>query len=76
MAETGVIILAHGSRNGCEAGEILRKISHGVKTNLPPDVEVVWATLQFNYPNLEEAVGSSADQCGGRVRFGKHAGCR
>jgi precorrin-8X/cobalt-precorrin-8 methylmutase len=56
MAETGVIILAHGSRNECEVSEILREVSCGVKACLPPGVEVVGAAMQFNHPDLKEAV--------------------
>ena len=56
MAETGVIILAHGSRNERQVNEILGKVSCRVKTCLPPGVEVMWAAMQFNHPNLEEAI--------------------
>jgi precorrin-8X/cobalt-precorrin-8 methylmutase len=56
MAETGVIILAHGSRNEREVSETLGEISHKVKTHLPPGIKVVWAALQFNHPNLEESI--------------------
>lgn len=56
MAETGVIILAHGSRNEWQVSKILGEVSRTVKAWLPPGVEVVWAVLQFNHPDLEEAV--------------------
>ena len=57
MAETGVIILAHGSRNECGVSEILNAVSGAVKACLPPEIKVVWAAMQFNHPNLEEATG-------------------
>jgi len=56
MAETGVIILAHGSRNECEVSEILTEVSRTVKAWLPPGVEVMGAAMQFNHPDLEEAI--------------------
>jgi len=56
MAETGVIILAHGSRNESEVSEILREVSRTVKAWLPPEIKVVGAAMQFNHPDLEEAV--------------------
>jgi precorrin-8X/cobalt-precorrin-8 methylmutase len=55
MAETGVIILAHGSRNESDVSEILSEVSRVVKVWLPPDIEVVGAAMQFNHPDLEEA---------------------
>ena len=56
MAETGVIILAHGSRKERQVSETLREVSQMVKTYLPADVEVMWAAMQFNRPDLAEAV--------------------
>ena len=56
MAETGVIILAHGSRNECEVSEILTEVSRTVKAWLSPEIKVVWAAMQFNHPHLEEAI--------------------
>ena len=35
MAETGVIILAHGSRNESEVSEILREVSLRIFVNFP-----------------------------------------
>jgi precorrin-8X/cobalt-precorrin-8 methylmutase len=55
MAETGVIILAHGSRNESEVNEILKEVSRTVKAWLPLEIEVVGAAMQFNHPDLEEA---------------------
>ena len=55
MAETGVIILAHGSRKKGEVSEILREVTRMVKAWLPPEIEVVGAAMQFNQPDLEEA---------------------
>lgn len=60
MSETGIIILAHGSRGArgiVEVPEALRGVTEGVKSLLPPGVEVTWAALQFNHPSLEEASG-------------------
>ena len=65
MPKTGVIILAHGSRGErgiVEVPESLKRIPDGVKPLLPPGVEVIGAALQFNHPNLEEAVESLAAQ--------------
>jgi len=56
MAETGVIILAHGSRNESEVSGILSEVSRTVKIWLPPDIEVVGAAMEFNHPDLEEAI--------------------
>jgi precorrin-8X/cobalt-precorrin-8 methylmutase len=55
MLKTGVIILAHGSRNEGEVSEILSVVSGTVKAWLPPEIEVVGAAMQFNHPDLEEA---------------------
>ncbi|MCL0058127.1 precorrin-8X methylmutase [Dehalococcoidia bacterium] len=56
MKKTGAIILAHGSRNGREVSEILGEISRKVKECLPSHMKLVWAAMQFNHPNLEEAI--------------------
>ncbi|MBT9162412.1 MAG: precorrin-8X methylmutase [Dehalococcoidia bacterium] len=61
MAQTGVIILAHGSRSKQTINEILGifdAMVHRVRAILTPEVEVEWAALQFNHPNLEEAAES------------------
>lgn len=61
MPQTGVIILAHGSRGErgtVEVSETLRRVTEGVKPLLPLGVEVIGAALQFNHPTLEEAVES------------------
>jgi len=63
MPQTGVIILAHGSRGErgiVEVPETLKIIADGVKPLLPSGVEVTGAALQFNHPTLEEAVESLA----------------
>ncbi len=63
MPQTGVIILAHGSRGErgiVEVPEALRMVTEEVKRLLPPGVEAIGAALQFNHPNLEEAVESLA----------------
>ena len=41
MEETGVIILAHGSRNECEVSEVLTEFFRRVKKSLPLGVRVV-----------------------------------
>lgn len=56
MEETGVIILAHGSRNECEVSEVLTEVSRRVKSCLPSGVKVMWAAMQFNHSHLEEAI--------------------
>jgi hypothetical protein len=45
MAETGVIILAHGSRHECGVSEILNGVSGAVKAGLSPEIKVVWAAM-------------------------------
>jgi len=63
MPQTGVIILAHGSRGKrgiVEVPETLKRIADGIKPLLPPGVEVIGAALQFNHPTMEEAVESLA----------------
>jgi len=63
MPQTGVIILAHGSRGergSVEVAGTLRRLTEGVKPLLPPGVEVIGAALQFNHPTLEEAAESLA----------------
>ena len=63
MPQTGVIIICHGSRGErgiVEVPEALRRVTEGVKSLLPPGVEVIGAALQFNHPALEEAVASLA----------------
>ncbi|MDY6912790.1 MAG: precorrin-8X methylmutase, partial [Chloroflexota bacterium] len=59
MSKTGVIILTHGSRSKQTINEILNifdRVTDRVRSLLAPGVEVLWAALQFNHPNLEEAV--------------------
>ncbi len=61
MVKTGVIILGHGSRGELgapEVAETLQRVSNGIKQFLSPGVEAIGAALQFNRPNLEEAVES------------------
>jgi len=50
----GVILLAHGSKN-TEAEEELEEIAAQVKEGLGGG-EVILAFLQFNHPNLSEAI--------------------
>jgi len=54
----GVIILAHGSRNEASIREILDELVSRVKVLLPQEIEISWAALQFNHPNLREAAES------------------
>lgn len=61
MAESGVIILAHGSRGelGAQAvTDALARIAAGLKVLLSPGVEIVGGAMQFNHPDLEEAAES------------------
>jgi len=70
MDQTGVIILAHGSRGErgiMEVVEALRRVTNGVKSFLSPEVAVVGAALQFNHPDLEEAVETLAAQGVSRI---------
>ena len=65
MVKTGVVILAHGSRGELGAPEVdetLRRVAIGIKQLLSPGVEAIGAALQFNRPNLEEAVESLITQ--------------
>lgn len=51
----GVIILAHGSRSeGCVRG-VLDELVRRVRAFIPRGVEVGWAALWFNRPDLREA---------------------
>jgi precorrin-8X/cobalt-precorrin-8 methylmutase len=59
MPHTGVIILVHGSRGKHAVTglpETFQRISEGVKALLPPGIIVTGAALQFNHPDLEEAM--------------------
>ncbi len=59
MTDTGVIILAHGSRGEkgiLEVRDALQEICEGVRLFLVDGVEVIGAALQFNRPSLEDAV--------------------
>ncbi|MDP2932403.1 MAG: precorrin-8X methylmutase [Chloroflexota bacterium] len=70
MINTGIVILAHGSRGEkgmTEITEVLRRLSHGVRAFLSADVEVAGASLQFNHPDLDEAVGYLVRQGATRV---------
>lgn len=65
MVKTGIIILAHGSRGDrgkADVAEVLGKVTHEVRAFLPSGVLVTGAALQFNSPNLDEAVNSLATQ--------------
>ncbi len=63
MPVTGVVVLAHGSRG--ERGKddvaaLFRGAAAGLKPWLGPDTEITGAALQFNHPDLKEAVGRLA----------------
>ncbi len=61
MPESGVVILAHGSRGdlGSQAvPETLDRIANGLKVLLSSDVEIIGGAMQFNHPDLEEAAES------------------
>ena len=60
VEKTAVIILAHGSYNEPETGELMGNVARGVKSGLTLGVEVEWAALQFNHPNLGEVVENLA----------------
>jgi precorrin-8X/cobalt-precorrin-8 methylmutase len=56
---TGIIILAHGSRGergAVEVSHVLQRLVEGLKVLLPSDLEIIGASLQFNHPSMEEAV--------------------
>jgi precorrin-8X/cobalt-precorrin-8 methylmutase len=58
---TCVIILCHGSRGERAVAELpvkMQGIVNATDALLPGSVEVAWAALQFNHPNLEETVAS------------------
>ncbi|MBI2861002.1 MAG: precorrin-8X methylmutase [Chloroflexi bacterium] len=62
-ADTGVIILAHGTRGergSAEMTSVLGRVTDGVKVLLSPRAVVSWASLQFNHPSLEEAAATMA----------------
>jgi precorrin-8X/cobalt-precorrin-8 methylmutase len=70
MPQTGIIILAHGSRGErgmVEVLETLRSLAEGVKLLIPTEVEVIGAALQFNQPTLEEAVETLAGHGAQRI---------
>jgi precorrin-8X/cobalt-precorrin-8 methylmutase len=70
MIRTGVVILAHGSRGErgrAEVVAVLHRLSRGVSPFLAPGVEVVGAALQFNHPDLDEAVARLVGQGATRV---------
>jgi precorrin-8X/cobalt-precorrin-8 methylmutase len=58
MSDTGVIVLAHGSRGERAASELpsaLSKMAEGLRLLLSDNADVIGASLQFNHPDLEEA---------------------
>jgi precorrin-8X/cobalt-precorrin-8 methylmutase len=70
MPQTGVIILAHGSRGErgmVEVPKTLRRLADGVKPLIPTEAEVIGAALQFNQPTLEEAVKTLAGHGAQRI---------
>jgi sirohydrochlorin ferrochelatase len=56
MPGTSVIILAHGSRGEREPFERLKEIVRRLQDRLGVAMPVSGAALQFNHPNLEEAI--------------------
>lgn len=65
MSYTGVVVLIHGSRGEraiTGLPETFKRITDGVKALLPPGIAVIGAALQFNHPNLEEAVQNLVEQ--------------
>ncbi len=67
MSNTGLIILAHGSRSEWEVKESLEKITKEVKIWLAPDVKVEWSALQFNHPDLRESANALIKQGAGKI---------
>ena len=59
MTETGVIILAHGSRHECELSEILNGISGAVKACLSPERKVIWAAMPEKRGRMVYAVAET-----------------
>lgn len=57
MNRTAVVILSHGSPNEVEVHRLMEYVTQGVKSCLASEIEVEWAALQFNHPDLKEAVG-------------------
>jgi precorrin-8X/cobalt-precorrin-8 methylmutase len=63
MSEVGIIILIHGSRGAkavLEIPQTLRKVVSNIRAQLPSGVKIIGAALQFNHPDLEEAIESLA----------------
>ncbi|MBI2830857.1 MAG: precorrin-8X methylmutase [Chloroflexi bacterium] len=70
MAKTGIIILVHGSRGEravIETPQVLQRIAQGLRLLLSPEVEVTGAALQFNHPDMPEAVKSLVAQGATRI---------
>jgi len=61
--DTGIIVIAHGSRgDGADVEITLEEIINGIRPSLAPEAEIISATLQFNRPTLHQAVDSLADK--------------
>ncbi len=63
MSVTGVVVLAHGSRGDRgkdDVAALFKGTAAGLKPWLGPDTEIIGAALQFNHPDLKEAVGRLA----------------
>lgn len=64
---TGLIVLVHGSRGERRQGERLGEILARLKARLGSQAIAEAASLQFNHPNLPEAMASLASQGARRV---------
>ena len=67
MTKTGVVLLAHSSRNLQEARRLLEEISYRVKARLNPTVAVIGVVIQLNHPDLAEAVNTLIGQGAKRI---------
>ncbi len=65
MDKTAAVVVAHGSRRESCVGSELQRTIDAVRRRLP-GVEVNWAALQFNMPNLKKAVEEAVE--GGATR--------
>lgn len=57
--KVGIIILVHGTRGKkgtLEVRQTFKRLSHELNSLLPDSSEISGAALQFNHPNMEEAI--------------------
>ncbi len=65
LTKTGIIVMAHGSPNKNEFIRVIEYITDKVRTAFPSAAKVGWAALNFNHPDLGEAIESLAG-CGAK----------